>query len=201
MLVANNHTGDFGLTGFKQTISGLRSAGIVPIGGGSNLSTACAPARFERKRVRVAVFGCADPSFCSPIATATESGICPWDSDLLEEKISEASGAGEFCLVFCHWDAEASRALCREKAAEWIDAGASIVIGSGPHHVLDHELIHGHPVFYSVGNLLFDGGGSDREWSRGAMVELTIAFPDSLVRAQIIDPLGARLPGLSRRNQ
>ena len=191
MLVANNHTGDFGLRGFKQTISGLRNAGISAIGGGSNLSTACAPARFERKRVRVAVFGCADPSFCSPIATATESGICPWDSDLLQEKISEASGAGEFCIVFCHWDAEASRAFCRERAADWIEAGASIVIGSGPHHVLDHEMIHGRPVFYSVGNLLFDGGGPDRDWSRGAMVELTIAFPDYLVRAQIIDPLRA----------
>jgi Bacterial capsule synthesis protein PGA_cap len=188
MLVANNHTGDFGLRGFKQTLSSLRNAGIIPIGGGSNLSAACAPARFERKRVRVAVFGCADPSFCSPIATETESGICPWDSDLLQQKISEASGAGEFCIVFCHWDAEASRAFCRERAADWIDAGASIVIGSGPHHPLERELIHGHPVFYSVGNLLFDGGGPDREWSRGAMVELTIAFPDSLVRAQIIDP-------------
>jgi hypothetical protein len=193
MLVANNHTGDFGLRGFKQTISGLRNAGIIPIGGGSNLSTASAPARFERKRVRVAVFGCADPSFCSPIATATESGICPWDSDLLQEKIGEASGAGEFCIVFCHWDAEAGRALCRERATEWIDAGASIVIGSGPHRVLDHELIRGHPVFYSVGNLLFDGGGSDREWSRGAMVELTITFPDSLVRARIVDPRASRI--------
>src|SRR5260221_1298131 len=181
MLVTNNHTGDFGLSGFKQTISLLRDAGIIPIGGGSNLSTACAPARFERKRVRVAVFGCADPSFCSPMATATETGICPWDSDLLQEEIGRASGAGEFCIVFCHWDAEASRALCHERATEWIDAGASIVIGTGPHHVLDHELIHGHPVFYSVGNLLFDGGGPDREWSRGAMVELTIAFANFLV--------------------
>jgi poly-gamma-glutamate capsule biosynthesis protein CapA/YwtB (metallophosphatase superfamily) len=199
MLVANNHTGDFGLSGFKQTILGLRNAGIIPIGGGSNLSTASAPACFERKRVRVAVFGCADPSFCSPVATATESGICPWDSDLLQEKISEASGAGEFCIVFCHWDADASRALCREKAAEWIDAGANVVIGSGPHHVLDHELIRGHPVFYSVGNLLFDGGGPDREWSRGAMVELTITLPGSLVRAQIIDPRAS--PGLSRNPQ
>jgi hypothetical protein len=33
------------------------------------------------------------------------------------------------------------------------------------------------------------------------MVELTIAFPDSLVRAQIIDPLGGVSPGLSRSKQ
>jgi hypothetical protein len=35
------------------------------------------------------------------------------------------------CIVFCHWDPEASRALCRESATEWIDADASIVIGTG----------------------------------------------------------------------
>jgi hypothetical protein len=188
MLVANNHTGDFGLPGFEQTISALRRAGVIPIGGGAEIDSATNPACFARKKVRVAVFGCADPSFCSPIATSTKPGICPWDSGALLEKIGETAKAGEFSIVFCHWDADSNLSLCREKATEWIDAGAGVVIGSGPHHVLGREMIRGRPVFYSVGNLLFDGGGSDREWSRGAMVELTITYPDSLVRAQIIDP-------------
>jgi poly-gamma-glutamate capsule biosynthesis protein CapA/YwtB (metallophosphatase superfamily) len=188
MLVANNHTGDFGLPGFKQTVSALRRAGVIPIGGGAEIGSAATAARFERKGVRLAVFGCADPSFCSPVATATEAGICPWDSGLLLDKIGQAAKAGEVAIVFCHWDAESNLALCRERATEWIDAGAAIIIGSGPHHVLGREMIRGHPVFYSVGNLLFDGGGPDQAWSRGAMVALTIAYPDSLVRAQIIDP-------------
>ena len=78
MLVANNHNGDFGLTGFEQTITALKEAGIAPIGGGPNLSGAAAPARFERNGIRVAVFGCGDENFCSPIATPAGSGICPW---------------------------------------------------------------------------------------------------------------------------
>jgi hypothetical protein len=187
VLVANNHTGDFGLPGFEQTISALRSAGVAPIGGGLDMDGAAAPARFERKGIRVAVFGCADPSFCSPMAGVHEPGMCPWDSDALLQQLSNAAKAGEFCLVLCHWDADADRAPCRTRAAEWIDAGASIVIGSGPHHVLGREMVHGRPVFYSAGNLLFDGGGLDREWSRGAMIELTISYPNCLVQAHIVD--------------
>jgi poly-gamma-glutamate synthesis protein (capsule biosynthesis protein) len=103
------------------------------------------------------VFGCADPSFCSPVATPTEPGICPWDSGALLEKIGETAKADEFSIVFCHWDADSNLSLCREKATEWIDAGARVVIGSGPHHVLGREMIRGRPVFFSVGNLLFDG--------------------------------------------
>jgi hypothetical protein len=187
VLVANNHTGDFGLQGFEQTIAALRNAGVAPIGGGLDMNSAAAPARFERKGIRVTLFGCADPSFCSPMVSANEAGMCPWDSEALLEQLGNAAKAGEFCIMLCHWDADANRASCRERAAEWIDAGASIVIGSGPHHVLGREMVHGRPVFYSAGNLLFDGGGPDREWSRGAMIELTISYPNDLVQARIVD--------------
>jgi poly-gamma-glutamate capsule biosynthesis protein CapA/YwtB (metallophosphatase superfamily) len=189
MLVANNHTGDFGLVGFEQTISALNRAGVAPIGGGSNLRGAATPARFDHEGARIAVFGCADPGFCSPIASAIDAGICPWDSSDLLEAIGQAKIAGEFCVVLCHWDADNDLALCRAKASEWIDTGADVVVGSGPHRVLGSEILRGHPVFYSIGNLLFDGGGADPEWSRGALVELVIAQPGSLVRARIIDPI------------
>ncbi len=189
MLVANNHTGDFGLAGFEQTIFALNQAGVKPIGGGSNLGSALTPARFNRNGIRLAVFGCADPSFCSPIASATSPGICPWDTSDLPDAIAQAKRAGEFCIVLCHWDADNDQSLCRTKASLWIDAGADVVIGSGPHHVLDREIVHGRPVFYSIGNFLFDRGGANPEWARGALVELVIAYPGSLVRARVIDPI------------
>jgi poly-gamma-glutamate capsule biosynthesis protein CapA/YwtB (metallophosphatase superfamily) len=186
MLVANNHTGDFGQIGFEQTISALRTKGVAPIGGGSNLDWAVEPARFDRRGVRTAVFGCASPDFCSPIA-GKEAGICPWDASGLLESISQAKRDGEFCIVLCHWDADNDRSACRARASEWIDSGADVVIGSGPHHVLATEIVHGRPVFYSIGNLLFDGAENDPEWSRGALVELVIAFPGDLVRARVVD--------------
>jgi Bacterial capsule synthesis protein PGA_cap len=185
MLVANNHTGDFGVTGFEQTISALKRADIVPIGGGPDLSAASLPARFNRDGVRIAVLGCADPEFCSPVASANRPGICSWDSPELVDAIAQSKAAGEFCVVLCHWNADNDRPSCRTRAISWIDAGAGIVIGSGPHHILSREMVRGRPVFYSIGNFLFDGGGPDAEWSRGTSLELTVANNGSLLRAQI----------------
>jgi hypothetical protein len=193
MLVANNHTGDFGRVGFEQTISALRSEGIAPIGGASNLDLAVEPARFNRRGIRTAVFGCASPDFCAPIAGHAEAGICQWDASDLLESIRKAKRDGEFCIVLCHWDADNDLASCRAKASEWIGSGAGVVIGSGPHHVLAPEIVHGRPVFYSIGNLLFDGAENDPEWKRGALVELVIAFPGDLVRARVVD-LAPRRP-------
>jgi capsule synthesis protein PGA_cap len=187
MLVANNHTGDFGRVGFEQTISALQRKRVAPIGGGSNLDLAVEPARFDRRGIRIAVFGCASPDFCSPIAGTAEAGICPWDASGLLESISRAKRDGEFCIVLCHWDADNDRSVCRAKASEWIDLGADVVIGSGPHHLLAPEIVHGRPVFYSIGNLLFDGAENDPEWNRGALVELVTAFPGDLVRARVVD--------------
>jgi hypothetical protein len=187
VLVANNHTGDFGLIGFEQTVSNLQRADVIPIGGGARLSSASLPARFNRNGIRIAVFGCADPGFCSPVASATSAGICPWDSPDLIEAIAQSKAAGDFCVVLCHWDADNDRSLCRSRAEEWIDAGASIVIGSGPHHLLGREMVRGRPVYYSLGNFLFDGGGADPEWRKGSLLELTVTDSASLLRAQIID--------------
>jgi poly-gamma-glutamate synthesis protein (capsule biosynthesis protein) len=54
-----------------------------------------------------------------------------------------------------------------------IDAGANAVIGHHPHVVQPLEMYKGKPIFYSLGNFVFD-----QEWSnetkQGLMVKLTI---------------------------
>jgi poly-gamma-glutamate synthesis protein (capsule biosynthesis protein) len=41
-------------------------------------------------------------------------------------------------------------------AKEFVAAGADLVIGAHPHVVQESEVIHGVPVFYSLGNFIFD---------------------------------------------
>src|SRR5262249_19829871 len=144
-LVANNHSGDFGLPGFEATLNALRRARIGAIGGGANLSSASQPIEVTVKDRRFALFWGAGTSFCQPIATSTSPGICPWDSATLTSAIAIARAQGEICLVLCHWDPERNLEACRERAIEWIDAGADIVIGSGPHAVETREIQHGKP--------------------------------------------------------
>lgn len=49
-----------------------------------------------------------------------------------------------------------------EAAHAWIDAGADVVIGHGPHVVRPIELYRGKPIFYSLGNFMFMPSTVDR---------------------------------------
>ncbi|HXG23747.1 MAG TPA: CapA family protein, partial [Chthonomonadales bacterium] len=75
-----------------------------------------------------------------------------------------------------------------------IDAGADMVIGHHPHVVQDTEIYKGKPIFYSLGNFVFDPSPSFRRvggrgWS--AMVVATLekgkAPQAKLVELLIVD--------------
>ncbi|GIP38699.1 hypothetical protein J31TS4_19790 [Paenibacillus sp. J31TS4] len=87
----------------------------------------------------------------------------PHEGDLLRmlARIEEAKGQADYVLVSIHaheMDGEA-----KEKPAEFlktfarrcIDQGAHAVIGHGPHIVRGIELYKNRPIFYSLGNFIF----------------------------------------------
>lgn len=62
-------------------------------------------------------------------------------------------------VVLVHWGSEHSDGptpLQREAAHAAIDAGADVVVGSGPHVVHEVERYRAGVILYSLGNLLFD---------------------------------------------
>lgn len=73
-------------------------------------------------------------------------------------QIRAARSAGQIAVVYTHWGAEYQPAAPYQidLAHAFIDAGASIVIGSHPHVVQAHEIYRGKNIYYSLGNLIFD---------------------------------------------
>lgn len=61
----------------------------------------------------------------------------------------------------------------REVAKALLVAGANAVVGHGPHVVQPLEWIDGKPVFYSIGNFLFDQ--PDPALSSGIVAGITLA--------------------------
>ena len=55
--LANNHTGDFGPTAFKQMLQLLQKAKLPYVGGGMDLNLAHQPLIFERQGLRIALLG------------------------------------------------------------------------------------------------------------------------------------------------
>jgi poly-gamma-glutamate capsule biosynthesis protein CapA/YwtB (metallophosphatase superfamily) len=105
--------------------------------------------------------------------------------------------------VLPHWGTEHDPAPDDEQhalAARLIAAGADIIAGSGPHTRQPLVFENGALVSYSLGNLIFDGPGPDLGWSRGALLEVTVASDGRIIRARelpvAIAPDGTpRLPG------
>lgn len=88
----------------------------------------------------------------------------PNETDMvrIEAEIQEAKKQADVVLVSIHAhesDTENMKipAMFLETAARrWVDAGADAVIGHGPHELRGIEIYHDRPIFYSLGNFLFE---------------------------------------------
>ncbi len=74
-------------------------------------------------------------------------------------------------IVYTHWgdEYEAPPERVKKLARQFVDAGADIVIGSHPHVVQTHEVYKGVPIYYSLGNFIFD-----QYWDPSVMTGLAL---------------------------
>jgi hypothetical protein len=160
---ANNHSMDYGESGRAQTLAALRRAGVAQTGLPGEITTVKVGA------TRVAFVGFAPYSF---------------DADLLDipaaqALIRRARRQARVVVVLIHAGAEGAdrdhtpygeeyflgedRGDPRAFAHAAIDAGASLVLGSGPHVIRGIERYRGRPIAYSLGNFVgyhtLSGGG------------------------------------------
>jgi poly-gamma-glutamate capsule biosynthesis protein CapA/YwtB (metallophosphatase superfamily) len=149
---ANNHSYDFGATGQADTVSALRAAGIAQTGLPGEITVVHAGG------MRVALLGFAPYS-------ATASLL---DLPSAEALIARAATMADIVVVAIHAGAEGSDAQHVTGAEESyvgedrgnpeafahmaVDAGADLVLGSGPHVLRGMEIYRGRLIAYSLGN-------------------------------------------------
>ena len=63
-----------------------------------------------------------------------------------------------------------------------VDSGVDVIVGHGPHWVQDVEYINNKPVYYSLGNFIFDQMWSE-ETKKGLAVKL-IFEGDKLIKEE-----------------
>ena len=81
------------------------------------------------------------------------------DAKAVGEQIASLKKDGDIVIVYPHWGDEYQHkhnARQAELAHAFVDAGADAVIGSHPHVIEGAEIYKGKPIFYSLGNLVFD---------------------------------------------
>ena len=164
MNLANNHAWDYGAAGQADTIAALDAAGVAWTGTPGQVTV------LERKGVRVAFVGYA------PYAWAPSMHDVP----LAQGLVRYADTQADVVVALIHAGAEGrdathtpvgvemsygeDRGDTRTFAHALVDAGADVVLGSGPHVVRGVERYRDRLIAYSLGNFAgwhnFSGGGT-----------------------------------------
>jgi len=142
--LSNNHTDDFGDEGLRATRAYLKDAGIAYFGSPAN--------RSGEVDARMRING-------KSVCFAGYEGFIAIDPGPVATKISELRPACDFIFATMHAGEEYERGptkLQQDAARAFIDAGADAVIGTHPHIAEPLEFYRGKPIFYSLGNFIFD---------------------------------------------
>ncbi|HEY1037216.1 MAG TPA: CapA family protein [Candidatus Paceibacterota bacterium] len=161
--LANNHALDFGQDGLNQTRANLSAAGVQFFGSYMN-------------SVMVSTTTCPRADFCIGLVGWNEFGFAN-DQRIIEE-IRALRPSVQYLVVYPHWGLEYKAqptAKQRSLAQAWADAGADAVIGGHAHTVqrieqyaamnadangqmAEEQTTNGRavPIFYSLGNFIFD---------------------------------------------
>jgi poly-gamma-glutamate synthesis protein (capsule biosynthesis protein) len=167
--LANNHSMDYGVEGFLDTLDHLKQTGILYVGGGRNEAEAYRPAVVELNGVRTAFLGF---SMVVPHASwkaeGDRSGVAQtYDYRQPTEAIRKARQEADLVVVLVHWGEERKEepnARQKEMARRYIDAGADLVVGSHPHVLQGAENYKGKWIFYSLGNFIFTTNDNPLTW-------------------------------------
>ncbi len=163
MSVATNHIKNCGVSGcgdqaFLDTLDNLRAAGIQPVGAGRDLAAALQPVVVTVRGVRFGFVSLGEIER-STFATASTPGIAPLTEENLRQAIEAARQISDVVIAMPHWGPEYSPDPNYSQlrfARLAVEAGADLVVGNHTHVVQAYEVISGVPVFYGLGNFVFD---------------------------------------------
>lgn len=184
--LANNHVLDAGVPGLLETMDHLKQAGISHAGAGLDLASAREPMIFDLGDTKVGVLNYQNvPSYEWAWATEKSPGTAPLLADIVREDVRRLKSRVDVVAVMPHWGAEYTATPEPGQvdiAHEAIDAGSDFVVGGHAHWAKGMETYRGSPIFYGVGNFLFDQSWSE-ETSTGIFAEITL-YGDRIVQSR-----------------
>lgn len=199
MNLANNHAADFGTSGERQTHAALSRVHVAWTGTPGRIVV------LRRQDVRVAFLGFAPYPWASRLENIAEA----------RKLVKRAAKRADLVVAAIHAGAEGSdathvphgteyylgenRGNSRAFARSVIDAGADLVVGSGPHVVRGVQWHHGRLIAYSTGNFAgYHNFGLGGVLSLSAIFRVTLLPDGSFVKGRWISVLltGPGLPEL-----
>lgn len=161
--LANNHTLDMGKGGPQETHDKLSAGGLDSFGHPDTPNGDFTFLNYDIEGMKIGFIGFND-------------AVIKLDMDGAIQKIKEVDPLVDVLIVAVHWGFEyepTARESVVNKAHQFVDAGADFIWGHHPHVIQNSEVYNGAPIYYSLGNFVFDQYWSD-ETQEGLVLGLKI---------------------------
>ncbi len=143
--VANNHSHDFGESGYAETAEVVKAAGIGVAGN----------AHVDRRMVKGV-----------EVVNLGFTGGDPVILPRVRKKVAELKTDKNLVVVSFHWGAEGlndANEVQRRLGHAAVEAGADLVLGTHPHVLQGIEEYKGRHIVYSLGNFVFGGNSNPKD--------------------------------------
>lgn len=181
--LANNHTMDYGRTGYQETLATLEEADV------SYVEPDCYTLIPLNDSFTVGLYGCV---FRYP--TYEE----------LERIFSEMQEQGADLIVFLpHWGVENTYEPTPQQVQtghDAIDAGANMVCGAHPHVLQPMERYGDGIIFYSLGNFAFGGNSDPNDYDTALISQKVLVSEDGAISLGDTTPIPACVSSVANRN-
>jgi hypothetical protein len=160
--LANNHSFDYGVLGLENTKKELFNNELITFGDPNDVNTNS-----------VAFIDCGKEVVALVGLHALEQ--VPSEKEI-ESLLMHAGTRSDFQIVYVHWGTEYELSANDQQhalATMLITAGADLIVGHHPHVTQNIDIIDGVPVFYSLGNFIFDQYFS-KETQQGLTINLDL---------------------------
>ena len=185
--LANNHSVDQGRRGLTDTHRNVKRAGMVPVGAGKNMTEAAEPILLTAQPRKVWLVASQRLALEHYAYLPDKPSVSqePMDTLLWRVRQLKAKDPSAVVIVSLHWGAEHTQKPVpsqRLDARRLINAGADALICHHPHTLQTIEHYRGKPIYYSIGNFIFDQQKPIN--TKACMVKVTVE-KDSVVTTAV----------------
>lgn len=173
--LANNHIYDYGDKGLSDTLELCRKHHIATVGAELTLSKASEIFLKKMEQFTIGVINIAENEWGN--ANDHHGGANPMNIIANTRSIKEAKKIADIVILIIHGGHEyyyypSPRMV--EQYRFYAEQGASIIIGHHSHCISGYEIFAGVPIFYGLGNFLFDSTTELKGWYEGLLLNIKI---------------------------
>ena len=159
--LANNHALDYGTVALSDTFVTLDDAEIAYMGAGETVERAAEMITVDVNGYKIGYMAASRvyPTVEWNVLNRQPGMLPAYDPPYLAQVVEKKAKECDYLMIYLHWGierAEHPESYERSLAQLLIDSGADAIIGSHPHVMQGVEYYQGRPIFYSLGNFVFN---------------------------------------------